>query len=217
MLSLREIGHPADCAHCAHLRSLTRKRLALESPRTIAVQTWCRICGLPVLLGDIALDYDYALSNFYILDDQPMNHKTVHAERGGWGVHWRLDEVLTTVFPAQHRDVCWEKPPWYEHDLGEDQAVLVIDTRDIQSVERVVDMELMMLRNMINNARRSRAELLQMSDPVLDTKEFSERYELIGVRAPFAIVRVKATGQIGSMLFQNEPRYYFSFSPDRVI
>lgn len=216
MLSLREIGHPADCAHCAHLRSLTRKRLALEHPRTVAVQTWCRICGMPVLL-EVTLDYDYALRNFFVVDDQPMNHKAVHAERGGWGVHWRLDEVLTTLFPSQHTEVCWEKPPWYEHSEGEDQAISVINPRDLESMSRVVDMELMMLRDMINKARRTRAELLAVCTPVLDTVEFSEIYELIGVRAPFAIVRVKSTGQIGSMLFQDNPRYYFSFSPDRVI
>jgi hypothetical protein len=216
VLSLPDLGHPANCQHCNHLRGLTRKRIALEYPREVAVQTWCRMCGVPVLM-QVTLDYDYALRNFYVLDDRPMTHKTIHAERGGWGVHWRLDEVLATVFPSKHLEVCWPRPAWYEHNMGEDHAISVVNPKDLQSVERMVDMELMRLRDMINTASRSREELERMAEPVLDTTEFSQRYELIGVRAPFAVVRIKATGEIGSMLFQNHPRYYFSYSADRVI
>ncbi len=211
-----ELPHPRDCATCLRLRTLTRQRLALDHPRTAAVQTWCRICGMPVLL-EVTLDYEYAKRNFFAFDDQPMAHKHLHAERGGWGTHWRFDEVLVTLFPREHLEVCWPKAPWYEHSLGEDHFVAVVDPKDLASRQRMVDLELKQMRQAMDQTQRTREELEAIDTPVYDTTQVEERYEVLGFRAPFAIVRERATGLNGSMLFQNHPRYFFSFRSDRVI
>lgn len=211
-----DLGHPKDCRDCDRLRQLTRQRLALENPRSVAVQTWCRRCGVPALL-QVTLDYEFAKKNFYALDDQPMAHKHLHAERGGWGVHWRLDEVLVTLFPNEHHEVCWPKPPWYEHCEGEDKEVCVVNPADLASMERLVDIELRMLREVMNRTPCSREELLAVVAEVYNREQVEERYEVLGFRAPFAMVRERSTGQMGTMLFQHEPRFYFSYSRDRMI
>jgi hypothetical protein len=98
------------------LHRLTVTRLKVKWSK-VPVLSWCRICGLPVLL-EVVRDYEYARRNFYVLDDQPQAHKNVHAERGGWGMHWRLDDVLTVVFGDEHAEVCWPLAAWYEHNAG---------------------------------------------------------------------------------------------------
>lgn len=216
MLRRLDLGHPSDCRHCGRMRALTRQRLALDNPRTAAVQTWCRKCGAPVLL-EVTLDYEFAKRNFYALDDQPMAHKHLHGEPGGWGVHWRLDEVLVTLFPLEHLEVCWPKPIWYEDHEAEDQAVNVVDPRDLESMARLVDVELKMLRELMDRHPRTREELLAIAQPVYDQDQLRERFEILGFRAPFVVVRERGSGRQGSMIFQNHPRFYFSFQTDRVI
>lgn len=212
-----DLGHPRDCNDCARMSALTRKRLSLDHPRTTAVQTWCRRCGLPVLL-EVTLDYEYAKRNFYALDDQPMSHKHLHGETGGWGVHWRLDEVLVTLFPSEHLEVCWPKPPWYESTAAEDQGINVVNPNDLASMTRLVDVELKTLRELMDRHPRSREELTVMvAKPVYDQDELRDQYEVLGFRAPFVIVRERGSGRQGSMIFQNHPRFYFSFQTDRVI
>lgn len=49
---------------------------------------------------------------------------------------------------------------------------------------------------------------------VWSTAELSERFEVIAFRAPFAVVREKATGKKGTVMFQHSPRFYFSFKED---
>jgi hypothetical protein len=217
--------HPSDCEVCKKLRRLTRARLRLESPRTLTVQTWCRICGLAAYL-EVLTDYEEALTHFYGLDDQPMVHKHMHAEVGGWGVHWRLDEVLASIF-VQHEPI-WPKPPWYEHSHAEDEVVKVFsDPKAAMIASRAdVDVEVRMLQSLINRHPRTREQLAGMAhmasgklplQEVWDTKELSERFEVLGFKNPFAIVRDRTTGQRGSVLFQHSPRYYFGFDPHRVI
>jgi hypothetical protein len=49
---------------------------------------------------------------------------------------------------------------------------------------------------------------------VWTTAELSERFEVIGFMAPFAVVREKATGKKGTVMFQHSPRLYFNFEVD---
>ena len=51
-------------------------------------------------------------------------------------------------------------------------------------------------------------------DNVWTTDELSERFEVIGFMAPFAMVREKSTGKKGSVMFQHSPRLYFNFEAD---
>jgi len=198
------------------LRRMTRRRLAAYE--MVAVKTWCRKCGLPVLLN-VVRDYNLVVRHFYELDDQPMSHKNLHRENGGWGIHWRLDEVLATLFPREHAEDCWPKPAWYEGDESEGFNILVLDKIDLEEgVEgHVMDVELRMLVEAINRDPRSREDLEEYFGEVWDTYELSERFSVTGFRAPFAVVKEKATGVRGSVLFQNAPRYFFAFAPDRVL
>ena len=209
-------AHPSDCSCCEKLRRLTRSRLKLDTPRTLTVQTWCRICGLPAYL-EVLNDYDQALSHFHGLDDQPMVHKHAHAEVGGWGIHWRLDEVLGAIF-MQH-EPAWTKPPWYEHCQAEHEVVTVFsDPKEAARASRMdMDVELKMLQAWINRHPRSREEIAGVSIDVWDPGELNTRFEILGFKSPFAIVREHATGEQGSVLFQHEPRYYFGFDRHRVI
>ena len=46
---------------------------------------------------------------------------------------------------------------------------------------------------------------------VWNTKEVQEDFEVLGFLAPFVVVREKATGKKGAMMFQHHPRFYFNF------
>ena len=98
--------------HAQILLEFAESRCHIIGRDEIAVKTWCRICGLPVLL-EVLTDYDEAVRYFCGLDDHPMVHKSLHAEAGGWGTHWRLDEVLEKVFPLVHTDHIWPIMPWW--------------------------------------------------------------------------------------------------------
>lgn len=209
--------HPSECNECHRLQKRTRKRLRLEFPQTVAVQSWCRICGQPVYL-EVLTDYELAKTHFYALDDQPMVHKEVHAEVGGWGIHWRLDDVLAAIFP-HHEEPCWPLPPWYEHSEANVEEITVFWNKEDaeRCMKRDIDIGIRMLQAWINRHPRSREELKKISTEVWSTEELAAGFEVLGFKAPFAIVREKATGRRGSVLFQNLPRMYFGFDPDRVI
>ena len=46
------------------------------------------------------------------------------------------------------------------------------------------------------------------------TNELTKEFEVIGFLAPFAVVRCRATGKKGSMMFRHNPRIYFGFKED---
>jgi hypothetical protein len=200
------------------LRTLTRRKIFGEAGTlAVPVKTWCRKCSLPVLLN-VYKDYELAKRHFYALDDQAMVHKNVHAEVGGWGVHWRLDDVLAALFP-QHAEACWPKPSWYEYAESEDFNILVLKPTDVEehASGAGMDVELKMLLEAINRVPRGREDLENGMGQVWDDAEVRDRFEVLGFRAPFVVVRDKETGERGSLLFQNHPRFYFGFSPERAI
>lgn len=208
------------CHVIAHYARVSRARRKIERNRIIHVQTWCRVCGLPSLL-EVVNDYALAKRNFYALDDQPMAHRHVHADRGGWGLHWRLGEVLAAVFGRQHEDDDFPVPPWYSHHESLEHPVKVLATHDelVAANEMQVDVELRMLRRFVNgNGKRTREELAKLIlTEIFDGDQVRERFEVLGFRAPFVVVRDKQTGERGSLLFQDMPRLYFGFDPHRVI
>src|SRR5690606_25886777 len=149
---------PSHCASCAKLHRLTVGRLKLKFGK-VPVLTWCRICGMPALL-EVVRDYEYAKQNFMVLDDQPQVHKNIHAERGGWGWHWRLDDVLTAVFGDEHQEPCWIPPPWYEYNEAMDLQVQVLSDDELQEfAARQIDVELRMLQEWLNRKPRTREEI----------------------------------------------------------
>ena len=212
----------SDCEAVDLLIKLTMGKLKTRyETDVVGVKTWCRICSLPVLL-EVLTDYGDAVRHFHALDDSPMAHKNQHAEVGGWGVHWRLDEVLAKVFPIEHQEQMWPLRLWWQEKhgtpLSEDEEVVVLTSNDLQTYrERYMDVELKMLERQLNSAPKNRSELLETEAEVWDSDEVRGEFEITGFKSPFALARHLGSGQRGTLLFQDDPRYYFGWSPDRVI
>jgi hypothetical protein len=66
----------------------------------------------------------------------------------------------------------------------------------------------------INADPGSRLDLEAKHGQVWDTSELQNDYQVLGFMAPFVIVRRRVDGVRGSLMFQNDPRFYYSFSPE---
>jgi hypothetical protein len=49
---------------------------------------------------------------------------------------------------------------------------------------------------------------------VWDEEELAQEFKVKAIIAPKVVVVRKADGQVGSLTFQNQPRFYFNFQPD---
>ena len=67
----------------------------------------------------------------------------------------------------------------------------------------------------INVEPKSRQALAAVYGRVWDTDELCAEFEVTGFMAPFVGVRRRSDGQKGSLEFQHNPRFYFSFVPDK--
>ena len=65
----------------------------------------------------------------------------------------------------------------------------------------------------INSKAASRAALEAEHGQVWSTDELQADFEVIGFAAPFVTVRRKSDQRYGSLMFQHNPRFYFSFMP----
>jgi hypothetical protein len=65
----------------------------------------------------------------------------------------------------------------------------------------------------INAAPGSREYLEYKHGQVWDTTQLQEDFEVLGFLAPVAVVRRRADGVKGSLMFQGSPRFYFGFDP----
>lgn len=65
----------------------------------------------------------------------------------------------------------------------------------------------------INANAGPRAELEATYGQVWDTSQLQDAFQVIGFAAPFVIVRRRSDGVKGSLLFQNDPRFYYGFEP----
>jgi hypothetical protein len=216
------LARPRNCIHCLNQQRLLRQWIKLR--RAHHVRTWCLICGKPVALT-VKRDYREAVEFFYGLDDQPMVHHAGNHEEpnGGWGIHWRLDEVLCAVFPELHiyeienGGELWPMPPYYEHDKSEDRQVEVISYEEA----RVIAMNGESLRSLVgeelNHFPHSREELEQIEQRIWDEFQLEQDFTLLGFRRPFAMVRRKHDGICGTVLYQDSPRFYYGFEKDRII
>lgn len=211
-----------NCEAVDLLVQYTLARLKVQyADESVAVKTWCRICSLPVMI-EVLTDYGDAVRHFHALDDTPMAHKNQHAEVGGWGVHWRLDEVLAKVFPTEHREEMFPLRTWWQDNYGtpnsEDEEVVILSPEDVTSYrDKYMDVELMMLEKQINGAPKNRAELEETEERVWDSDEVRDDFDIVGFKAPFAMAIHIDTNTSGTLLFQDNPRYYFGWNPDRII
>lgn len=61
---------------------------------------------------------------------------------------------------------------------------------------------------------RSRSELETLYRRVWDGQQLRTEFTVVGFLAPYAVVRRKADGILGSVEFQAHPRYYFNWRAD---
>lgn len=66
----------------------------------------------------------------------------------------------------------------------------------------------------INESPRSRELLEAEFGRIWDTAQLEQDFDVVGFRAPFVVVRRRCDCRLGSLLFQNVPRFYFAFVPD---
>lgn len=66
----------------------------------------------------------------------------------------------------------------------------------------------------INANAGPRADLESQHGQVWDTGQLTEDFQVLGFAAPFVIVKRRSDGLRGSLMFQNSPRFYYSFSPE---
>jgi len=65
----------------------------------------------------------------------------------------------------------------------------------------------------INAVPGSREALEAQYGQVWDTDQMSEIFQALGFMAPIVVVRRRSDGVKGSLEFQHNPRFYFSFQP----
>jgi hypothetical protein len=67
----------------------------------------------------------------------------------------------------------------------------------------------------INAEPAQRSIIERRHGRVWSAAELANDFEVVGFAAPFAVVRRKTENQLGSLLFQHRPRYYFAFQVDK--
>ena len=67
----------------------------------------------------------------------------------------------------------------------------------------------------INAEPGSREALEQKYGRVWDTNQIGQDFEVTGFMAPFMTVKRKSDGAAGSLMFQHNPRFYFSFTENK--
>ena len=65
----------------------------------------------------------------------------------------------------------------------------------------------------INAAPLPRDHLEARHGRVWSPCQMYQEFEVLAFRAPLVVVRRRSDGLLGSLLFQHEPRQYFSFKP----
>ena len=68
--------------------------------------------------------------------------------------------------------------------------------------------------NLLNERAWERERLEQEYGQVWDTEQLQDDFEVLTFLAPMCLVRRLSDGRLGGMLFQHQPRYYFSFTSD---
>jgi len=66
----------------------------------------------------------------------------------------------------------------------------------------------------INADPGSRPDLEAKHGQVWDTSQLQEDFQVLGFMAPVVVVRRRSDGVRGSLMFQSNPRFYYSFSPE---
>jgi hypothetical protein len=66
----------------------------------------------------------------------------------------------------------------------------------------------------INSDAGDRERLEAQHGRVWDTQQLQADFDVLSFAAPLIVVSEKATGRMGSLFFQHNPRFYWGFQPD---
>jgi len=66
----------------------------------------------------------------------------------------------------------------------------------------------------VNADPGSRTDLEAKHGQVWDTSQLRSNFEVLGFMAPIVVVRRRSDGLRGTLMFQHDPRLYYSFSPE---
>ena len=190
---------------------MNRAWLLAREARATTVQTWCRVCGRAAILK-IASDYARATVMAYRLEDAAMDHDE-HAEVGGWGVHWRLDDVLRLVFPFEHRHDVFTIPSWYPYDINFSLELPVRRLSASQAQAGGISTLQARIEDRINDPMPSR-ELLEEEGEVWDEEGLHEEFKVISRHHPALVVQRRSDGTRGRLFFQRDPKLYFGFQEE---
>ena len=78
-----------------------------------------------------------------------------------------------------------------------------------------IDESRRVLADIIESEKLDRAALEERYGEVWDPAAWVAEFELLGFQGSVVVVRRKTDNQVGSLLFQHLPRYYFLFQADR--
>lgn len=67
----------------------------------------------------------------------------------------------------------------------------------------------------INSDDLTREALEAKHGKVWSTDEMMEEFEAIGFMSPYVVVRMRSTGEKGSLEFSHSPRFYFNWQPHK--
>ena len=82
-----------------------------------------------------------------------------------------------------------------------------VETDDTEDIRRKLLVQ-------VNANPTERTALEAQHGQVWNTAELARDFVVEGFMAPFVVVRRKADGVVGSLLFQHQPRYYFDWVED---
>lgn len=193
-----------------------RHRMAAQ-PQTFSVVTWCQVCGEEELL-EVPANYADALALFHQMDDTPRVHGS-HIELTNWGTHFRLDDVLFVLFPREHGEEVWPMASWWHLEYGEPKSSghpIQILSNTEKDARRMNDFEVQRLALLTERELRNRGkeELLAEFHSVWSVEELRKEFEVYIHQPPFVIARRIQTDQLGTLRYQNGPRYYYGWTPD---
>ena len=67
----------------------------------------------------------------------------------------------------------------------------------------------------LNQAAAAREVLEKQYGKVWDSAQLRVEFQVKGFMAPFVVVKRLATGEVGSLEFQHDPRFYFNYVADK--
>ena len=221
------MNHDATCTSCNRISELHKqyRNKAIFKDGGPLVTTWCRICGESAALDIGKRPYEEIRDRLKMLDGAAFEHEgAFHTEICGWGVWWRFDEVLEKCYPKEYLSdpgrPFWPLPQNFAfHRTAETKPVTVTSTTTPVTAQEEGEeaLERMKLAHHLNDSPRERVELELQYGEVWDSDQLIRAFDVAAFRAPFAVVKKKGTEELGSLLFQHSPRYYFSFMTERSI